>query len=121
MTELIIFCLFASFVICGLNFASEEGSVLHFLRRPFEKASDRLLNGSNYDLINGIECKHYNMDYLIEWIGKPLIMCAKCMASIWGTLLYWFWFEEFVITEWLCVILCISFFNAFWSCLYHKI
>lgn len=116
MIELIIFCLFASFVICGLHFSSIDGGVLSFLRYPFDRAEDRTVTQAMYDNFG----MSYKIDKLIAFIGKPIIVCAKCMASIWGTLLYWFWFEDFVITEWICVVLCISFFNAFWSILYYR-
>lgn len=120
MIQLILFCLFCSFVICGLNFASEEGSVLHFLRYPFQRASDNILNKRNEAMLNGERCAMIHFDVFVEWIGKPLIMCAKCMASVWGTLLYWHWFESFDVIEWACCVLCISFFNAWWSYLYYK-
>lgn len=34
-------------------------------------------------------------DNVTEWICKPLFSCANCMASLWGTIVYWIYFVDF--------------------------
>ncbi len=33
--------------------------------------------------------KCYEMPYYSQYITKPLLLCYKCYASIWGSLIYW--------------------------------
>lgn len=120
MIDYITFCLFASFIITGLYLSAADGGVLAFLRTPFEDAHEVLCityNGCGGSLTRPKEVFLKS----IVWIGNPIIMCAKCMASVWGTLLYLYWFDSFVFVEWACVVLCVSFFNVYWSLLYYKL
>lgn len=60
MIDFLLHALLTSFAIVGLHTTAEEGMV-------FEKPADWLYN------------------HLPKWLGKPLIGCPPCMASIWGT------------------------------------
>lgn len=119
MADYITFCLFSSFIITGFYLSAYDGGLLSFLRTPFEDAESVLIHNGGFD--SQLGKSRTNFLKSIVWIGKPLIMCAKCMASIWGTLLYLYWFDSFVFVEWACVVLCVSFFNVFWSLLYFKL
>jgi|TARA_R100000093_G_C1945099_1_gene74000 uncharacterized membrane protein YeiH len=44
-------------------------------------------------------------------IAKPLILCCACMASIWGTIIYWSFYAN-SIWEWIFCIIAASFINS---------
>tara|TARA_B100000686_G_C16634917_1_gene886758 strand:- start:249 stop:545 length:297 start_codon:yes stop_codon:yes gene_type:complete len=44
-------------------------------------------------------------------IAKPLILCCACMASIWGTIIYWIFFAN-TIQEWILVTIAASYLNS---------
>jgi len=70
----------------GLRTITDEGKLLHSLRRFAENKLPIL-------------------------IGKPLILCCACMASVWGTIIYW-WFFANSIEEWILVVVAASYVNA---------
>lgn len=109
MTKILIFCFVTSIAICGLHGAGEEGHWLYPIRRFFERMNDKWLMTLN---------KGYKLIYNI---GKPIILCANCMASVWGTLSYLYWFENYRLGEWLFCILAISFMNGFLKQLYYRL
>lgn len=119
MADYITFCLFASFIITGLYLSAADGGAMAFLRTPFIRAEEAIIRGKNNDILYQSVSDRTVLKFIV-WIGNPLITCAKCMASVWGTLLYLYWFDSFVFVEWACVVLCVSFFNVFWSLLYYK-
>jgi hypothetical protein len=43
------------------------------------------------ELFETVVCfyKEYKQYRFSKWVRKPLIECVKCMASFWGTLLFW--------------------------------
>jgi hypothetical protein len=48
-------------------------------------------------------------------LGKPLITCCTCMASVWGTVIYWVFYHNSY-QEWILVTISASFFNSiFWG------
>lgn len=69
--------------------------------------------------------KEYPVYVLPRIIRKPLIECIKCMASIWGTLIYWpavlllfhFQFRWEMVPIWIVFCFSLSYVNTF---LYHK-
>ena len=85
----VLFCL-------GLYTITQEGQILHFLRKPFDN------NSSNLEVINE-RLNHFKLfdkslvgsvkwivikRKLIQIIGKPFIHCITCMASIWGLIMF---------------------------------
>jgi hypothetical protein len=44
-------------------------------------------------------------------LGKPLITCCTCMASVWGTIIYWSFYHNSY-KEWILVTISASFFNS---------
>ena len=82
----------------GLIVASEDGYFLSFLKWPFLK-----------------------WDWAI-FIGKPIILCPRCMASVHGTIAYFCnYYDDYMWTNHLifCVALC--FVNAIVFEIYEKI
>jgi hypothetical protein len=108
MTEILIFCFVTSLAICGLHTAGEEGYLLYPVRRFFEVANEKWLVSLS------------EVHKFIYYIGKPIILCSNCMGSVWGTISYLYWFENYRIGEWLFCILAISFMNGFIKQLYYR-
>ena len=61
-------------------------------------------------------------------IGKPIILCSTCMASVWGTVIYWgyIYFQEVpfpfvLIFTWLGISISSSFINGLLWSLYENI
>jgi hypothetical protein len=63
--------------------------------------------------------KEYPVYVLPKYIRKPLLECIKCMASVWGTLIYWpvvlvvFPFHIAMIPIWVLFCFSLSFLNTF--------
>ncbi len=79
----VLFCL-------GLRIVSEEGNLLYFLRKPFEKAYSKKEYWENrYSIKANKYYKHWSNIYgAIAYIGKPLITCITCMSSVWGVTVF---------------------------------
>lgn len=72
----VLFCL-------GWRIVTDEGQLLYFIKKPFE---------DNYNRINALTelgKKTPISRTVIYYIGKPFVMCITCMASIWGTIIFW--------------------------------
>lgn len=61
--DLIIFVLCTVFWVLGIYLITQKGMFLYFLRQLVEKAKP-------------------------EWIGKPILTCIECMASLHGLLIF---------------------------------
>jgi|TARA_R110000868_G_scaffold17137_6_gene75673 hypothetical protein len=44
-------------------------------------------------------------------LGKPILLCCTCMSSVWGTIIYWYFFGN-SIPEWILVTISASFLNS---------
>lgn len=120
MTELILFCFVGSCAMVGLHLASLPGAVLDFLQMPFIRAQVDIDHGDNMDMLNGKVSDRKFLRFL-AFIGNPLIMCPKCMASIWGSVWYLVAYETYVVQEWIVVVLAMSFINAILAGIYHRL
>lgn len=97
-----VFTLFWTVTFClGWRIVTNEGQLLHWIRKPFENIGNKLelyqdklklniqQNGINFRLS---EQKYYSQ--LIIWckfvifIGKPFVLCITCMASVWGATVF---------------------------------
>lgn len=58
--------------------------------------------------------------YLPTSIGKPLLLCATCMASFWGTLIYSTFFYQSLI-QLILIIISASYLNAVLWALLNKL
>lgn len=86
------------FFCLGLRIASDEGQLLYFLRKPFDLASyyiqieqEKLKLWENFPPekpVSDVLKKSLRQHKLILNIGKPLIYCITCMASIWGGIIF---------------------------------
>ncbi len=86
---IVAFCL-------GWRIVTDEGQLLHFIRKPFdtnwnhlETILTRIEHFEKYDksLVDALKwtlLKHK----LINYFGKPFVLCITCFASIWGTLVF---------------------------------
>jgi hypothetical protein len=67
--------------------------------------------------------KEYPIYYLPKYVRKPILECLKCMASVWGTLIYWpvmlffFPFDWLMFPLWILFCFSLSWMNTF---LYRK-
>lgn len=67
--------------------------------------------------------KEYPVFYLPKYVRKPLLECIKCMASIWGSLIYWpimlslFGYHPYEFAIWIPFCFSLSWLNTFF---YHK-
>lgn len=113
----VLFCL-------GWRTVTDEGQLLYFIRKFFEDNQADLEHkevqldfDKSSDLIRQIR-RHK----LLYFIGKPLVMCITCMASIWGTVIYLhFNWQSFGISELLINCICASFIQTFIYKLYVKL
>lgn len=86
---IVAFCL-------GWRIITDEGQLLHFIRKPFdnnynafEQITERLEHFKKFDksLVAGLKWTLLRHK-LINYIGKPFVLCITCMASIWGTAVF---------------------------------
>lgn len=60
----------------------------------------------------------------LEWIGKPIYSCVKCMASVWGAATFWFpvikffGYDSFEIYVFICDVFALVYLNFY---LYKKV
>lgn len=85
---MIILILQISLFCLGLRTITDEGKILHFLRKSAIK-------------------------YFPTYIHKPLLTCAPCMASVWGTIIYFTLIYENIndIPEYILVTIAASYVN----------
>lgn len=96
MIDHILFSLYMSMVICGLYMSAQEGMILNFVKRFFNKTK------------------------VLSEIGMPVILCPTCMASVWGLTGYWLMYKTidiYVIPS----ILSIAYINTVLIAIYYKI
>ena len=86
---IVAFCL-------GWRIVTDEGQLLHFIRKPFddnynfyETILQRIEHFERYDksLVPSLK-KTILKHKLINYIGKPFILCITCFASIWGVTVF---------------------------------
>ena len=91
--------LFWTIAFClGLHKITQEGQLLHFIRKPFFKLNSDLENLE--DKINNAKSwEPSQLPYLYKkktkikltlFFAKPLCHCITCMASIWGVSIFIF-------------------------------
>lgn len=69
----------------GLRTITDDGKIAYPLRRLVQKLPSNL--------------------------GKPILLCCACMSSVWGTIIYWYFFGN-SIPEWILVTISASFLNS---------
>lgn len=121
MIALLLFCLFTSLAICGLHGAGEQGFILWPLSKPFHLAKQHKVEVLNKALLEATGAPYLWFYDLLHYIGKPLITCSKCMASVWGTVSYLLYFGPNDPIQWLYCVFIISFLNGFLTALYYKL
>jgi len=95
MIAQLIFTLAWTVLFClGLRIITDEGQVLHFLRKPFDNAfSDAEVLEERQKLLqqcNGDPYLIKQLSYsiaanrLLFYIGKPVVTCITCYGSVWG-------------------------------------
>jgi hypothetical protein len=134
--DAVSFSCLVSFLTLGISAASEKGAVLY----PFKYWIDNLAKKERALLEKlesyqkhrrvsmrqkstwvslAIEKAEWKLFYRTIW-HKPLITCAKCMPSVWGTLLFFLLPYEKDIWVWLVGIPIASAINVFITKLYNK-
>ncbi len=59
--------------------------------------------------------RNFVKEKLPIYIGKPICLCAPCMSSLWGTVIYWVFYGSSIqdIPEWILVTIAASYVNWF--------
>lgn len=115
----ILFCL-------GWRIITDENQILYFIRKYFED------NHVEYDYkIERIKMDgEYRKELLqfeilwhqvIQFIGKPLVICITCMSSIWGVVIFLLLTTNFTWTGMILNCVCASFIQTFIWKLYNKL
>jgi hypothetical protein len=78
----------------------------------------RLITDRDKDMLLGF-LRTFALEKLPPFIAKPTILCETCMASFWGTIIFWSMFfhsgshfEIFTIFEWVFCCIVSSFTNT---------
>lgn len=80
-----ILTLFFTVAFClGLTIITQEGQLLYFVRKPFVDLDIMI---ENFQALKLSKCKIFFLK-LKYFIGKPLIGCITCMASVWGAAIF---------------------------------
>ena len=80
-----ILTLFFTVAFClGLTIISQDGQLLYFLRKPFVDLDVMI---ENFEALRLNKWKIYLLKIKYQ-LGKPLIGCITCMASVWGAVIF---------------------------------
>lgn len=93
MSELLMQILYISLFCLGWHTITSEGMLLHFIK---EWLSVKLPENTKWD-----------------YLYKPLIGCPPCMASVWGTTIYWILNDptQKAFVLWIPTVIAVSFVN----------
>jgi len=88
MTDILLAILLTSLITNGLIISTSAGMILHPVRRflewifvkRYEVCHERCIDGREM-----IQTKSKLANPKIMWIYKPILYCASCMPSIYGT------------------------------------
>lgn len=69
----------ASLIIFGIHATTREGMIFHGVKMRVASKIEKLLS-RKYDF--------YEAEKKTAFLLKPLFDCAPCMASVWGTIIY---------------------------------
>lgn len=60
---------------------------------------------------------------VLRIIAKPLFTCVNCMASIWGTVVFWYWtpWEKEYIGAWIIACVACAFLNGLLQVIYTRL
>jgi hypothetical protein len=94
-TTLLLTIIITSIFCNGWSIITDEGNVLYFIRKPFERAIDnlehyqnRLIIVNRFDSCNKELKKYIRLkifqNNIIYYIGKPFVLCITCYSSVWG-------------------------------------
>lgn len=89
--------IFATVIFClGWRIVTDEGNLLYFIRKPFERAIDnaemfeekqkmlqKFGSFSDKELAKYLQ-KKITFNRLLYYIGKPFVLCITCFGSVWG-------------------------------------
>ena len=85
MIDLMLMGLFNAMVIFGVNKAT-------FFEYCHPDDDAQFCDGHGVDKDSKMVAwmlRYYSLKWLGQFLSKPLFTCPPCMASIWGTLVYW--------------------------------
>ena len=98
--NILYIALLISLASLGFRAITDKGMILYFLRKPFDKLSERktdleaeldkrFKNLAPFDGVHLYDTMKVNIMKIILYIMKPFILCSTCMASV-HTLVWWF-------------------------------
>lgn len=101
----------------------EQGMLFHFISKPFVNLDATIENKK--ELMKFNDCLKFEVFKLqIKfYILKPIILCVTCMASVWGTIIF-FTFNPVVISlfpYWIVSCFATAFLNTIIYSIYAKI
>jgi len=86
--------------VLGLRTVTDDGKIFCFIREYFMRTKKRKVT---HPCMNG-KISVIEVKVIPEYISKPLILCAACMPSFWGTIIFWmmmcFYHEQI---EWIMI------------------
>jgi len=106
----------ASLFCVGLAVSSEEGMVLHFLKKPFLNLDYKIEVANTFKFKTRVKFLKF-----LQWISKPLIMCVTCYGSIWGGSVYIALNGFDSITNLVIHIFAVAYLNTILYLLYNKL
>ncbi len=113
-----------SLFCCGLYVVTQKGYILHFLRKPYDRAYDELeIMNQRADAGFSNSKKQYIKCALTVDVLKPIIGCHVCYASFWTLVLYTACngVTEGYLFNVVVTMFIVAFFNALGVNIYHKL
>lgn len=119
---LILFCSSVSLFCLGLFVTTEEGMLLHFLRRPYDRNYEKLEVARQRQLAGFSTPRgEYWRRYILDTLLTPVIGCIICYGSFWTAtwyILYFGWYEPQVLVQAMFIV---SGMNAILISIYNRL
>jgi hypothetical protein len=147
--NVILVSVFASLICMGIYNTCKDGKIFGFMSRSLNAVEqekkefedklynithvmgDKLSNFTEEDQgIVKLQISVYKEEILSRtiwiWICKPLFSCPPCMASVWGSVISYFYLKnfehsEYPIVEWVSIMLVTCAFNSIISLIQTKL
>lgn len=90
MIIFLLLCLGASLFCVGIRLGMDEGMILHFIRKWYLDAGNKIQKMENKISIMDNDWERVRASWLLdhyvfrEYLLKPISGCITCMSSVWG-------------------------------------
>jgi hypothetical protein len=103
-----LYILFWTVAFClGWRTVTSEGQLLYFIRKYFEDIESDIEHKEDI----GLKCNLWIR--LLNFIGRPFVICITCMASIWGITIYLLLTKDFTVVAMVLNCFAASFIQTF--------